>query len=160
MKRGSTLFLKGGVCLIGLGVLAVCIFWLPGMASRDAAAHPETSYLQYPFLISAYLLALTFFAALYQVLKLLTYIDRNEAFSESSVRAIRSIKYYAMSLGALVIAGMIAGIVILYGEDIAGVISLGLMIMLASGVIATIAAVLQKLLQNAIDIKTENDLTV
>ena len=44
--------------------------------------------------------------------------------------------------------------------DRAGVVMLGLLSILASSVIATFAAVLQKLLQEAIDIKLENDLTV
>lgn len=46
------------------------------------------------------------------------------------------------------------------GEDITGFISLGLMLTFASMVIAVFAAVLQRLLQEAIDIKSENDLIV
>ncbi|MCB0127953.1 MAG: DUF2975 domain-containing protein, partial [Caldilineaceae bacterium] len=42
----------------------------------------------------------------------------------------------------------------------AGVIGLGIFTTFASIVIATAAAVFQRLLQNAVDIKSENDLTV
>lgn len=160
MKRGSTLFLKGVVCLIGAIVLALCIFKLPGMAHRDAIAHPETAYLQYPFLVCAYILSIPFFVALYHAFKLLTYIDQNRAFSELSVRTLRYIKYCAVTISVLMAAGMIISVAIFIGDDIAGVISLGLMITLASGAVATLAAVLQKLMQSAIDIKSENDLTV
>lgn len=61
---------------------------------------------------------------------------------------------------------MVAGIVTLMvlsfgkGEDIAGIVMSGLMITFASSVAATVAAVLQKHVQKAIDIKSENDLTV
>lgn len=88
----TTFFLKGVVVLIRITALALCIFWLPGIASRDAEANPETAYLQYPFLVCAYVLSIPFLVALYQAFKLLSYIDRNKAFSELSVRALRYIK--------------------------------------------------------------------
>lgn len=45
-------------------------------------------------------------------------------------------------------------------DDAPGIVAIGLVITFGSIVIAVFAAVLQKLLQNAIDIKSENDLTV
>lgn len=86
-KRGTTLFLKMAVIFMGLPVLALCIFWLPG----------GVNYLPYPVIIGAYAAALSFFFALYQALKLLGYIDRNKAFSELSVDALKNIKYCAIS---------------------------------------------------------------
>ncbi|MBP1079706.1 hypothetical protein JOC74_000194 [Bacillus capparidis] len=59
-KSGSTIFLKVVVFLIGIVVLALCIFLLPEIASRDAEANPETAYLQYPFLVCAYVLSIPF----------------------------------------------------------------------------------------------------
>ena len=61
----ETLFLKVVVILIGIPVLALCIFWVPGFAN----------YLHYAILIGVYATAITFFFALYQALKLLSYID-------------------------------------------------------------------------------------
>ena len=46
------------------------------------------------------------------------------------------------------------------GEDIAGPTMLGICMSLAFGVIGTAASVFEKLFQNAVDIKSENDLTV
>ncbi|WP_141432699.1 DUF2975 domain-containing protein [Bacillus sp. 03113] len=159
-KQGSTIFLKVVIFLIGIAVLAVCIFGLPGIASSDAAAHPETA-LQYPFLVYAYVLCIPFYVALYQAFKLLTYIDKNKAFSELSVRALRYIKYCAITISILIVVGIIISVAIFYGsEDITGIIMLALISIFASSVIATFAAVLQKLLKEAIDIKSENDLTV
>ncbi|USK31421.1 DUF2975 domain-containing protein (plasmid) [Bacillus sp. CMF21] len=162
MKQGSTLFLKVAVFIIVTPVLALCIFWLPEVAARDAAAHPETAYLQYPFLIGAYITVTPFFVALYQALKLLSYIDQNKAFSELSVRALKCIKYCAITISTLIAAGIISGIILISGEgeDITGFISLGLMLTFASMVIAVFAAVLQRLLQEAIDLKSDNDLIV
>jgi hypothetical protein len=45
-------------------------------------------------------------------------------------------------------------------DDPAGITALGIFTTFASIVVATAAAVFQKLLQNAVDIKSENDLTV
>lgn len=45
-------------------------------------------------------------------------------------------------------------------DDAPGIIVIGLIIIFASMVIAVFVAVLQKLLKEAIDIKSENDLTV
>ena len=45
-------------------------------------------------------------------------------------------------------------------DDAPGAVGIGLVIIFASLIIAVFAAVLQRLLQNAIDIKSENDLTV
>lgn len=94
-KQCSTIFLKVIIFLIGITVLALCIFWLPWIASRDGEANPETAYLQYPFLVCAYVLAIPFFVALYQAFKLLTYIDKNKVFSELSVRALRYLNLFS-----------------------------------------------------------------
>ncbi len=45
-------------------------------------------------------------------------------------------------------------------DDAPGIILIGLVIVFASMVIAVFSAVLQRLLKEAIDIKSENDLTV
>ncbi|MCM3541055.1 DUF2975 domain-containing protein [Priestia endophytica] len=160
MKQSSTLFLKIAVFIIGIPVLALCIFWLPWIATKDAAAHPETAYLQYLFFIGAYITVTPFFIALYQSLKLLSYIDQNKVFSELSVRALKYIKYCAITISTLIVVGIISGFILIEGEDITGFISLGLMLTFASMVIAVFAAVLQRLLQKVIDIKSENDLIV
>ncbi|WP_233732660.1 hypothetical protein [Lysinibacillus sp. YS11] len=65
-KKGSTIFLKSVIMLLGIPVLALGLFWLPGIASRDAAAHPESSYLSYLFLLYVYALCIPYYTALYQ----------------------------------------------------------------------------------------------
>ena len=45
-------------------------------------------------------------------------------------------------------------------DDIAGGVAMGLVMMFVSAVIGTAAAVFERLLQTAVDIKSENDLTV
>ncbi len=146
----ETLFLKIVVILIGIPVLALCIFWLPGSAN----------YLHYPVLIGVYTTAISFFFALYQTLKLLIYIDKNKAFSELSVTALKHIKYCAIIISILY-AGFIPLVIpIADADDAPGLVGIPIIIIFASMVVAVFAAVLQKILKNAVDIKAENDLTV
>ncbi|WP_155590913.1 DUF2975 domain-containing protein [Lysinibacillus cavernae] len=160
-KQGSTIFLKVVIILMGIPILALGLFWLPGMASRDAAAHPESAYLSYLFLVYAYALCIPYYVALFQGYRLLTNIDQHKAFSESSVRALRKINYCALTIILLLVLGIAASIVMFSGkEDITGIIMLALISIFASSIIATFAAILHRLLQKAIDLQCENDLTV
>ena len=156
----ETLFLKVVVFLMGLPVLALSIFVLPEIAEFFAELNPKLDFLQYPFLIGLYVTAIIFFAALYQTLRLLSYIDKNEAFSDLSVMALKNIKYCAITISALFVVFMPLIYLMAEIDDAPGIILIGMVIIFGSMVIAVFAAVLQKLLKNAIDIKSENDLTV
>lgn len=158
MEQGTTLFLKITVFLIGITVLALCIFLLPWLASYTAEMYPEFAYLQYPILIGLYVTVIPFLIALYQALKLLNYIDNNNAFSELSVKSLKYIKYCAVIISILYVIGII--IVMSQNAFQPGIAIIGFTIIFTSVVIAVFTAVLQKLLKNALDIKSENDLTV
>ncbi|ACJ82745.1 MULTISPECIES: DUF2975 domain-containing protein [Bacillaceae] len=158
MKRGTTVFLKIAVFLIGITVLALCIFWLPWLANDTAEMFPEFAFLQYPVLIGLYVTVIPFFLALYQALKLLNYIENNNAFSELSVKVLKYIKYCAITISILYLIGTI----VLMSQNALhpGIAIIGLTIIFTSVVIAVFTAVLQKLLKNVLDIKSENDFTV
>ena len=156
MKQGSTLVLRSAITAIGLVVLAICVFALPRAISAELTS--DFDYL--PIMIGLYAPAVPFFIALYQSLKLLNNIDNNNAFSESSVAAFKNIKYCAVIISTLFLAGMPYIFHVADQDDAPGLVAIGFVIVFASFVIATFAAVLQKLVQHAVDIKNENDLTV
>ncbi|TCN24210.1 DUF2975 domain-containing protein [Mesobacillus foraminis] len=160
MERGSTLFLKIAVILIGIPVLALCIFLVPQVGNFAAELYPDHAYLKYLVFIDLYGTAIPFYFALYQAFKLLSYIDKNKAFSELSVGALKKIKYCAITISGLYVIGMPLFYLIAERDDAPGFILIGMVLILASLVIAVFAAVLQRLLQEAINIKSENDLTV
>ena len=160
MKRGSTLFLKIAVILIGIPVLALCIFLVPEIANFAAELYPDHAYMKYLVFIDLYATAIPFYFALYQAFKLLSYIDKNKAFSELSVKALKNIKYCAITISSLYVVGMPLFYLMADIDDAPGIIVIGMVIIFASMVIAVFAAVLQRLLKEAIDIKSENDLTV
>jgi hypothetical protein len=152
MNRGATMFLKIVISLIAIAALAVCLFGLPAMVGQESARQrPGTAFLPVLFLICAYILAVPFFVGLHQAFKLLTYVDANRAFSASSAGALRRIKYAALTISALMVAG-IAGLMVLSrgkGEDITGIVAPGLLVTIVSGVVAIVTAVLQKRVQKA-----------
>jgi hypothetical protein len=97
MKRASTAFLQVVIVLIGIGALALML-WEPHVEGRNAHATLFQIYFNDPFLAYAYIASIPFFVALYQALKVLGDIARNEAFSQRSVRALRIIKYCALAV--------------------------------------------------------------
>jgi hypothetical protein len=107
-----------------------------------------------------YITAVPFFFALYQALKLLNLIDKNKAFTHDSVVAFRNIQYCAYIISGLFILGMPYIFHVADRDDAPGVVAIGLVIIGASFVIGTFSAVMHTLVRNAVDIKSENDLTV
>ncbi|WP_041658843.1 DUF2975 domain-containing protein [Lysinibacillus sphaericus] len=156
MKR-ETLFLKIAVFLMGLPVFALCIWVVPRVA-LDTAQH--SPILTIVALLGVYATAIAYFVALYTTIKLLSYIDQNIAFSELSVKALINIKYCAIIISSVYVVGMPLIYYAAEVDDAPGLILIGMVIICASFVVAAFDAVLQKLLENAIDIKSENDLTV
>lgn len=153
MDRGSTMFLRGVVILIGLVVLMLCVGIAFLVVDGEAIHHT-------PIWVGLYVAAVPFYIALFQTLKLLNYIDKNEAFSELSVSALKKIKYCGSTISGLFLAGSPYLHYAAQKDDAPGILAFGLLIMGASAVIAVFAAVLQKLLHSAIAIKSENELTV
>ncbi|AGK53531.1 hypothetical protein B1NLA3E_08845 [Bacillus sp. 1NLA3E] len=146
------------VFLIGTPVLALGIYGLFWLAKNPA--NPDYAHILYPIVIGMCLSVFPFFVALYQAFKLLGYIDNNQAFSELSVKALKNIKFCAMTISGLYV--VIEPFVFLVADldDAPGLVIVGMVPIFASMVIAVFAAVLQRLLKEAIDIKSENDLIV
>ena len=160
MKRSSTIFLQTVIVLIGIGALAFML-WEPHIEGRNVHATLFEIYFKDPFLAYAYTASIAFFTALYQTFKLLGHIGRNEVFSKRSVRTLRIIKYCALTLIAFILGAEAYFFIVRRGQDdIAGGVMMGLFLIFVSAVVATAAAVFEKLLQSTVDIKSENDLTV
>ncbi|MEK4756198.1 DUF2975 domain-containing protein [Priestia sp. FSL R5-0597] len=158
MKQSSTIILKIALFLMGALVLALGIFGLFYLANNTA--NSDYSYILYPAVSIMYLSVIPYFLTLYQAFRLLIYIDKNKAFSSISVIALKKIKYYAIVISGLYVIMMPFVFLIADKDDAPGLIIVGMVPIFASLVIAVFAAVLKRLLQQAIDIKSENDYTV
>ena len=158
MKRSSTIFLQAVIVLIGIGALALML-WEPHLEGRNVHATPFEIYFKDPFLAYAYIGSIPFFVALYQAFKVLGYVRQNKTFSQATVKALGTIKYCAIAIIGFVAVGEIF-IMLSTSDDRAGGVFMGILITFGSVVIATAAAVFERILQNAVDLKSENDLTV
>lgn len=159
MKRIPTLFLQIVIVLIGIVALGILIRF-PLTEGRAVNLDLFSIYSD-PFILYAYAASVAFFVALYKAFRLLGYIGQNKVFSSNSVGALKSIKYCAIVLGILIVA---AGLYIRTShhkeDDPAGFLAICIVTTFASVVVATAAAIFEKVLQNAIDMKSENDLTI
>lgn len=158
MKRSSTLFLKVVLVLMAIGVIAWLVFF-PQTEGRAADLDLISIYVN-PFIIYMYIASIPFFVGLYQAFKLLHFIDANSAFSQGAVNTLRNMKLASLVLIGFIVLGLFYIRFFAQGDDSAGPTMLGIIASFAVAVIAVASAVFQKLLQNAVDIKSENDLTV
>lgn len=153
IKSGSTLFLKTVIVLFGLAVLILCIFLISKLFTQDLGEY-------FPIVIGMLIAAIPFFIGVYQTLKLLNNIDNNKAFSHVSIQALNTIKYCGAAISALYGVGMPYIFIVAERDDAPGVVLLGLIFTFAPMAVAVFAAVLERLLQNAMNLKSENELTV
>jgi hypothetical protein len=157
IKRSSTAFLQMVIVLIGIGALAFLI-WEPHVEGANAHATIFEMYFNL-FCAYAYIASIPFFVALYQAFKVLGYASQNRVFTHEAVKALRTIKYCALALIGFVAVSvffMIGG----DREDRPGGTFMRILITFPAIVVATAAAIFERILQNAVDMKSENDLTV
>lgn len=158
MKRGSTLFLKVVLILIGV-VTVIGLIWFPQTEGRATNLDLISIYKD-PLIIYIYIASVPFFVGLFQAFKLLNLIDANKAFTQEAVNTLKIMKLASLSLIGFIALAVLYIRFFVHGDDPAGPTALGIIISFASIVIATAAAIFQRLLQNVVDIKSENDLTV
>jgi len=160
MKRGPTIFLQIVIVIFGIGLLAA-LLWEPQVEGRNVNATQFEIYFKDPFLAYIYLAFIPFFVGLYQAFKMLGFARRDEIFSPRSVRALRILKYCAITTALFIVGAEAYIFVFVRGtDDVAGGVMMGAFIIFVSAVIGTAAAVSERILQNAVDIKSENDLTI
>jgi len=146
--KSSAIFLQIVIVLIGIGALALML-WEPHIEGRNAHATLFQIYFNDPFLAYAYIASIPFFVALYQAFKVLGYAGQNTVFSHEAVRALRTIKYCAMSIIGFIAGGEIF-IMLRTSDDRAGGVFMGILISFGSIVIAAAAGLFERILQSAV----------
>jgi len=156
MKPRSTVFLQAVIVLIGIVTLAIMIR-LPLTEGRAENLDLFSIYLD-PFILYGYAASIAFFIALYKAFKLLGYIGQNKVFSLNSVKTLRSIKHCAIVLSILIVtAGIYIRVFHAKDDDPAGFLAICIVTTFVSIIVATAVAVFEKILQNGMDIKAENE---
>jgi hypothetical protein len=158
MKKSLTIFLQLVIVLIGIGALAL-LLWEPRIEGVNAHATNFQIYFN-PFIALVYTGSIPFFVALYQAIKVLGYTGRSKVFSPQAVRALGTIKYCALAIVGFVVVEEIYIMLTHGSDDATGGIMMGVFIAFGSIVIATAATMFERMLQTAVELKSENDLTV
>lgn len=158
MKKINIMFLKSAVIIIGSIILILFIFVLPRIAAYIADIYPEYAYLKYPVLIGVYATGVPLYIALYKAFMLLNLIEDGNAFSDKSVIILKGIKTCAVS--EVVMYGLLFIYLLTQNAVQPSVAIILFAIIFTAFTVSVFAAVMQELLKTAIEIKTENDLTV
>mgnify|MGYP003365013791 CR=1 FL=1 len=141
-------------------VLVICsiVVWHTIAEINSASSFHSLSLF---LLIGVLSSSVPYFIALYQAFKLLRLIDTNGTFTISSVKALKIITRCSIVVFAIcAIAGLPFFYTVAKLEDAPGLVFIGIAITGFSFTIAVFASVLNRLLQEAIKVKTENDLTI
>ena len=157
MKRISTAFLQTVIVLIGIAALAF-LLWEPHVEGVNASATLFEMYFDF-FVAYAYVGSIPFFVALYQAFKWLGYAGRDEVFSPRAGRALRTIRYCALAMFSVVAVSlffMIGG----DQDDRPAGLFMRILVAFPSIVVAAAVATLERILQSAVDLKSENDSTI
>lgn len=159
MKK-ETAFLK--FCLLGIGlfVIFLCVVTFILFHREAMASSVRMSMILYGILALMYLSAIPFYIGLYNAFKLLCYIDENQAFSDYSITALKNIKKCAFAVSIIYLVGMPLFYIVAEVDDAPGIILVAMFFAFAPFVVSVFANVLQKLFENALEIKKDNDLVI
>lgn len=158
MRKASTLFLRLIIALFGVVILAICIYIVPKLGNIVGLYY--SNGWKMIVLGCLYGAAFPCFWALYHTWNILNYIDRQEAFTHNSTAALTHIKLSAIAISMIHAMLLPFAYGIAEVEDAPGLIILVGIIPGAAMVIAVFAAVLQRLLVEALQIKQDNELTI
>lgn len=160
MKRMSTIFLRTAIIFIGIGVLALSTLLLPTLWGDISTEFPEYSYAVYAVFIAMFITVIPFFIGLYGAWRLLSHIDRGLAFTKQSAKSVSSIAVAAGSISSIYIISLPFFYIWADNDDAPGLVIIGLVLTGVPMVISVFASLLHKLISEASELKSENELTV
>ena len=145
------MLLKISVCFLTIPAIMLYILALPSLFSNPV--NPEYANIVYPFLACVFLAMIPYLIALYQGLRILSDIGKNDAFSELTAKALKKLKYCAIAIGSLCVVAMPFVFLIAQADDAPGLVLVGLFITSVPIIIAILTDILQRLLNNALGAK-------
>ncbi len=160
MKRIPSIFLRITIVVLGLLALAVCTVALPLLWGDVTKEFPEYAYAVYAVFVAFYTAAVPFLIGLYNAWRLLDFIDKGGAFTKPTVKALSGIAICAAVASGVFLLSM--PFFYIWGDldDAPGLIVIGMVFVSAPLVVSLFAAILQRLISEAVELKSENELTV
>ncbi|MGX7132540.1 MULTISPECIES: DUF2975 domain-containing protein [Enterococcus] len=160
MMKTKTLFLKASLLFISLLVLLFSLFIFPKFPHAMQQEYPRITYENWAFIGGLYLSELCFYFAVFQAFRVLRQVDHNQAFSQETLLAVTRLKQGLFGMGGSYLTFLPFLYVMADVEDAPGLIFVGLGVIAVPFIAAVFVAILQKLLENVLLIKTENELTI
>lgn len=154
MTKISIIFLQIMIVLAGLGVLAFLLIE-PHFEGRNAGVAFWQVYFGDYFLAYVYAASIGFFTALWQVFRLLSYIKRQQVFSDATLQSLRLIKYCGLALIGFVVIGLVILLISQdASEDRPPLLMMSLIASLISASIAATATIFENIINKALSIKS------
>jgi hypothetical protein len=160
LTKASVLFLRMALTAIIVLTLLFCIFALPNAWQGVEKEYHVDLFAFYALILTFYAVAVPFLIALFQGYNLLSYIDKNKAFSNLTVKALQRIAYCAYTGAVLFTLSLPFFYVWAQRDDAPGLVIIGSMFVGGCLTVGVFANMLQRIFLNAIKMKSENDLTV
>ena len=154
VNKSSTVFLKLILYALSLGALAIAFFLIYITAKSDLVGGYE------PILIGVSISMLPFLFIFYQSYQLLNFIDKNQSLTDHSVGALKNIKRTSLLISLMYLVGSPYIFMVAEKDDAPGVVVLNLLLIIGPFTVGVFASILQKLLINAIEYKSETELTI
>ena len=161
MKKTTMTRLLHAVLIVAAVLAGMMFFWwLPMMGMEMAFASPEFAWAYWPCLIWAWVFALPIFAAVYPAWQVASSISRPEgAFTRLNARCLRAIAILAFADAVIFPAGMV--IVGFMGAGQPGLTVLVTpAVMFVCAAVGIAALVLSHLVDDAAEMKEDQDLTI
>jgi hypothetical protein len=154
VDKSSTIFLKSILYALSLGAIAVASFLIYHTIKTDFVGGYK------PILIGVSISMLPFLLIFYQSYLLLNFIDRNQSLTSHSVSALKTIKRTSLLISLMYLVGSPYVFMVAEKDDAPGVVALNLLLIIGPFTVGVFASILQKLLINAIEYKSETELTI
>ena len=146
IKRYSAVLLQVVIVFVGIAAI-VALLWEPQVEGANAHATNFDIYFKDPFLALVYVGSIPFFIALYQAFKVLGHVRQNQIFSHAAIKALRTIQYCALAIIGFVVVEETFITIANNGDDRGGAVLIGVVIIVFSVVIATVAAMFERVVQ-------------
>lgn len=160
ITKVSTLFLRIASSVVVLIILALCVFLLPTVWSSAYVEYPSYGYIVQIITAAMYLTVVPFFFGIYQGWKILGAIDKGHVFSKNVVSSLGAITRYAGFISFVYVLMLPFFYIWADNDDAPGLMAIGLFLIGMPLIISVTMGLLQRLLGEAVKIKSENDLTV
>lgn len=140
------IFLKVAIIFFGVMVSVLILFFLSAVFNDAAVGSTKMAYVLYGISTIMALSLIPFTAVLYQVFKLLSYVESENIFSNLAEVSLNKIRKYAYIISIMYAFMMPLVFIVAEVDDAPGAILYGMILVLAPIVMAFSADVLQQVL--------------